>query len=191
MWLCRNFRFAFCAALIAGFWSLGASQAVRVLDLAGNPHNPFDSPAHVRVFLFVRTDCPITNRYAPELQHLAQEFNGRKVLFWLVYPDPAERAQAIENHIAEYRFPGTPLRDPHHELVKLAHATVAPEAAVFDSGGKLVYHGRIDDRWVEIGKSRPVAQTHDLENAISAVLAGKPVSQPETRAVGCSLADVE
>ncbi|MBV8833214.1 MAG: hypothetical protein JO108_28800, partial [Acidobacteriaceae bacterium] len=69
--------------------------------------------------------------------------------------------------------------------------TVAPEAAVFDSGGKLIYHGRIDDRWIEIGKSRPAPTTHDLEDAISAVLARRTVAHPETRAIGCSLADLE
>ena len=66
-----------------------------------------------------------------------------------------------------------------------------PEAAVFDATGRLVYHGRIDDRWVEIGKARPQAQTHDLEDAIAAVLAGRPVARAETRAVGCTLADLE
>ncbi len=143
------------------------------------------------MFLFVRTDCPITNRYAPELQRLAQEFSGRGVVFSLVYPDATETPKAIADHIAQYHLPGEPVRDPDHRLVKRAHATVAPEAAVFDASGKLMYHGRIDDRWVDIGKARPAAQTHDLENAIAAVLAGKPVRQPETRAIGCSLADVQ
>ena len=82
------------------------------------------------------------------------------------------------------------LRDPHHQLVKLARATIAPEAAVFDQAGHLVYHGRIDDRWLNPGRARPAAQTHDLEDAISAVLAGRPPAQAETHAVGCWLADV-
>jgi AhpC/TSA family len=161
------------------------------VDLAGNPQDPFASRAAVTVLLFVRTDCPITNRYAPELQRLAQEFKTRSVAFWLVYPDPDEAPQHIQDHIRDFRFPGQPLRDPRHDLVREAHATVAPEAAVFNGSGKLVYHGRIDDRYVDIGKTRPAAQVHDLEDAISAVLAGKPVAHAETRAVGCSLADVE
>ena len=161
------------------------------MDLGGKPQDPFASHAAVTVLLFVRTDCPITNRYAPELQRLAQEFKTRSVAFWLVYPDPDEAPQHIEDHIRAFGFPGQVLRDPHHELVREAHATVAPEAAVFDSHRKLAYHGRIDDRYVEIGKTRPAAQEHDLEDAISAVLAGKTVAHPETRAVGCSLADVE
>ncbi len=161
------------------------------VDLGGNPQNPFSGSARARVFLFVRTDCPITNRYAPELARIGAEFKNRGVAFWLIYPDATETAAAIEKHIAEYRFPGTPLRDPGHELVKRAEATVAPEAAVFDAAGRLQYHGRIDDLYVDIGKARPAARTHDLEDAISAVLAGRAVAQPETQAIGCSLADVE
>jgi hypothetical protein len=152
--------------------------------------DPFASPGRIRVLLFVRTDCPITNRYAPELKRIAEEFARERVEFWLIYPDPAETQRAIEHHVAEYHFPGTPMRDPQHLLVKRALATVAPEAAVFDAAGKLRYHGRIDDRWVDIGKARLAAHTHDLENAIAALVAGKPVSEPETRAIGCSLADI-
>lgn len=144
----------------------------------------------VQVFLFVRTDCPITNRYAPELRRIALEFQGRHVEFFLVYPDPDTNKRAIENHIAEYQFPGVPLRDPDHELEKRSHATTAPEAAVFDAAGNLKYHGRIDDRWISPGVSRPEAQVHDLEDAISAVLAGRPVAHAETKAVGCSLKDL-
>jgi hypothetical protein len=146
--------------------------------------------ADVRVYLFVRTDCPITNRYAPELQRIAREFEGRGVTFSLVYPDLHETAQAIENHIEQFGFPGAWSRDPEHQLEKKAHATVAPEAAVFDAAGHLKYHGRIDDLWISPGKARPTAEVHDLEDAITAVLAGKPVARPETRAVGCSLSDL-
>lgn len=159
--------------------------------LAATQPDPFAQAAQVRVLLFVRTDCPITNRYAPELARIAGEFKGRDVRFWLVYPDRSETDAAIREHIRQYRFPGEPIRDPEHELVRRAHAAVAPEAAVFDAAGNLKYHGRIDDRYVDIGKARPVAETHDLERAIAAVLAGKQVAQAETRAVGCSLADVE
>jgi hypothetical protein len=83
------------------------------------------------------------------------------------------------------------LRDPGHDLVRRARATIAPEAAVFDRAGALLYHGRIDDRYVEIGKARTAAQSHDLEDAVSATLAGRPAPRREAPAVGCSLADLE
>ena len=152
---------------------------------------PFNTPAKARVLLFVRTDCPLTNRYAPELQRISQEFSSQGVTFWLVYPGKSELEKDIATQVSEYHLPGTVLRDPTLELVKRSHATVAPEAAVFDAEGKLCYRGRIDDRWSDFGKGHQTAQTHDLEDAIAAVLAGKPVAHPETHVVGCALADVE
>ncbi len=156
--------------------------------LAGQ--DPFAKPARAHVLLFVRTDCPITNRYAPELKRIAEEFAGRGVDFWLVYPDPAETPEGIARHKAEYQLPGTPLRDPQHVLVKRSEARISPQAAVFDHALHLVYSGRIDDRYVSFGKARATPQTHDLENAITATLEGKSVAEARTRAVGCYLADV-
>ncbi len=160
------------------------------VDLAGRERDPFRAPAAARVFIFVRSDCPVTNRYAPELQHLFQEFSARSVEFWLVYPDPSETPEQIKKHMLDYGFPGQPLRDPQHELVKRAQAETAPEAAVFDSKNNLMYHGRIDDLWVSPGRARPMPTTHDLEDAIAAVLDGRAPRQAVTHAVGCSLADV-
>lgn len=161
------------------------------MDLTGKASDPFASHAAAEVFLFVRTDCPITNRYAPELQRLAREYEHRNVRFWMIYPDATETTDSIRTHIRQYSFPGTPLRDPGHQLVKRGRVTIAPEAAVFDAAGTLKYHGRIDDRYVDVATARAAAQTHDLEAAISAVLAGRPVAHAETRAVGCWLADIE
>jgi hypothetical protein len=161
------------------------------LDLAGNARDPFAAPARARVFVFVRSDCPITNRYAPEMRRIAGEFEGEGVEFWLVYADPSETVAKIQRHLADYGFQGLILRDPRHELVKRAHATIAPEAAVFDAAGRLVYHGRIDDLWLDAGRARPQARIHDLDDAIEDLLAGRPVKVSETRAIGCSLADVQ
>lgn len=179
------FRFTVFLLLLVALASAGP------VDLAGRERDPFHAPARARVFVFVRTDCPISNRYAPELRRIFNQFKNQSVEFWIVYPDPSETSAGIERHMADFAFPGNPLRDPGHELVKRAHAATAPEAAVFDSDGKLAYHGRIDDLWVDAGVARPMARTHDLEDAIAAVLDGQPVKAPVTRAVGCALADVK
>lgn len=172
-----------CAATLAA-----ASGPV---DLSGKQIDPLQTKARATVLLFVRTDCPITNRYAPELRRIANEFKGRGVAFWLVYPDKSETPASISKHIAEYQFPGTPLRDPGQVLVRRARVTIAPEAAVFNVAGKEVYRGRIDNLYVNIAVKRRVATTHDLEDAISDALAGRPVPHPETKAVGCWLADLD
>jgi len=189
-----GFRFPGIALSLAFVLTAGQSaeiQTQHVTDLAQHPVNVFATRGKMQVLLFARSDCPITKRYAPELQRIAREFVKDPVVFWLVFPDPAETPADIRATVEQYRFPGTPVLDPKHELVRIARATIAPEAAVFDRDSSLLYHGRIDDLYVDIGKSRAAAQVHDLEDAISAALAGKRVRQPETRAVGCSLADVE
>lgn len=161
-----------------------------VADFAGKPVHLFDgNNAKTTVLIFVRTDCPISNRYAPEIQRLYKEYSPRAA-FYLVYPDPTETAEAVHKHMTEYGYVFDALRDPGQELVKLSRARVTPEAAVFSSRGELLYHGRIDDLYVDFGKSRREPTQHDLEDAIREALAGKPVKPSSTRAIGCFLADV-
>ena len=143
------------------------------------------------VLIFVSTDCPVSNRYAPEIKRLYSEFVDRGVRFRLVYPNPLDAEDAISRHIREYGYPPIAERDSDHDLVKMAGATITPEAAVFDSRGRLVYLGRIDDRFVELGRERPSATRHDLRDAITALVAGKPVSPSRTQAVGCFIADMK
>jgi hypothetical protein len=80
------------------------------------------------------------------------------------------------------------LRDPAHALVKFTKATVTPEAVVV-AGGRVVYRGRIDDRYVELGLERPAPTQHDLADALAAVVTGKRVPRATTQAVGCFIAD--
>jgi hypothetical protein len=161
------------------------------LNLEGKPVDPFALAAKVRVFVFVRTDCPVSNRYAPELKRLSDEFAPRGAVFSIVYADPDATSENIRQHIEQYGFPGAVIRDPTHALVRRAKATVTPEAAVFSDTGKLLYHGRIDNRFIELGKAMVSATRHDLEDAITAVLDGRPQPEASAPAIGCYLADVE
>ena len=142
------------------------------------------------VLIFVSTDCPVSNRYAPEIVRLYEQFTPQGLRFRLVYPNPLDTPQAIDAHIRGFGFPRITQRDPEHRLVKQAGATITPEAAVFDKSGRLVYLGRIDNRFVELGRERPAATEHDLRNALTALVAGKPIAPARTQAVGCFIADM-
>lgn len=141
------------------------------------------------VLVFTLTDCPISNRYAPELKRLHERFAPSGVRFVLVYPNPADDPDAIRAHLSRFGYRMEAVRDPSHEAVAFAHAMVAPEAAVFDREGRQVYRGRIDNRFAAIGVDRQTATTHDLENAIDAVLTERRIETPITQAVGCILSD--
>jgi hypothetical protein len=179
------------AILLTVGMTSGSAAQLRLPDLDNRPIDPFQVPPGTTAiaFLFVSVECPISNRYAPEVKRVYDEFTSRGVRFWLVYPNPADSPATIRQHIESYGYPAPAVRDPGHALVKLARATVTPEAAVFDARGRLVYHGRIDDRYVELGVERPSPTTRDLADALRATLAGKPFTPSSRRAVGCFIAD--
>jgi hypothetical protein len=177
--------------LAAVVLALAAASPVRVPDLDGTLIAPLQPPAGTRatVLLFVSTDCPVSNRYAPDVRHLHDTYSKDGVVFWLVYPNPADSPSDIRDHVKAFSYPGTPLRDSKHDLVRAAGATITPEAAVYDAKGTLTYRGRIDDRYSAVGVERAQATRHDLQDAVAATLAGKPVRQKTTQAVGCYIAD--
>jgi hypothetical protein len=151
--------------------------------LAGSPG------ARASVLLFVSAQCPISNRYAPEIRRLVNRFSATGVRFWSVYPNPAESTAAVRQHLDDYKYGTVALRDPQQELAHLAGATITPEAVVYDARGRVVYRGRIDDRYVAVGLERAAPERRDLEEALTATLAGTPVRAPATQAVGCYISD--
>jgi hypothetical protein len=165
-----------------------ARSPVGPLDLDGRPLDPLAEPALAHVLVFVATDCPISNRYAPELQRLSDDFAGRGVRLWLVYPNSDDTAERVRRHHGEFALRVPAVRDPHHALVARSGITVTPEAAIHGPGGTLLYRGRIDDRTVALGSSRPAPTRHDLAEAVIAVLDGAAPPQPTTKAIGCPLA---
>ena len=179
------------SALLTVSVVVGVAGDVRVRDLDGNLVNPFARGNHTAyVFVFVRPDCPISNRYAPALARLHERFSPRGVAFALVYPGDQTTADAIRAHVREYRYPLVALRDPEFSFVATVGATVTPEAAVFDSHHALRYIGRIDDRYIRAGQMRPAATRNDLADAIEAVLTGRPVVTDKAPAVGCLIDDL-
>jgi hypothetical protein len=141
------------------------------------------------VLVFTRTDCPISNRYAPELARIHGRYPAPGTVFWLVYVDPRQDAAALQRHLREYAYPFGAIADRKHELVKLSRARTTPQVAVFRRG-VLIYTGRIDDRHIDYGRSRSSPSTRDLEEILDAVQRGTAVTFRMTRAVGCSIQDV-
>ncbi len=160
---------------------------LHVLDLDGHPFDLWQQQSPIIVVLFVRTDCPISNRLAPEIRRLHEVYHPRGVEFYLVYADPSERPDDIRRHQAEYQFSCRILRDPEHELVAVCQATTTPEAVVFDRDRAIIYRGRVNDLYAAFGKPRVEPTTHDLADAIESTLGGRPVAEPRTKAVGCPI----
>ena len=165
-------------------------------DLNGKPVERLDvRGTQGIVLLFLASDCAISNRYLPEIKRLQDEFAPKGIIFWLVYPNAGETPNALRQHLATYGVEVHTILDPKHKLVSLAQVGITPESAVLAkaNGGQswldlsTTYHGRIDNRYFEIGKERPSATEHDLEQAIKATLAHLHPTSANGPAVGCGI----
>ena len=160
------------------------------IDLNGGSVNPLTNGARANVLFFVAVDCPISNRLMPQMQRINEQFTNSGVAFWMVYPDQTSSSDSVTKHLQAFDCSAPALLDRHHVLTRLAGARVTPEAAVFDSQRRLVYRGRINNQFVDFGQTRPRATEQDLENALHALLEGKPITNAVTTAVGCYISSL-
>lgn len=169
----------------------GTGPALSIRSLDGTEHRPLhDAKVRAAVLVFVLTDCPVSNGYAPEIRRIAADYAQRGVAFFLVHVDPDVTADQAKRHAEQFGLTSPVALDPRHVLVREAGARRVPEVAVFVPGEGRKYRGRIDDRYFAPGKRRAEPSSHDLRAALDAVLAGKPVPRAETEAVGCPIPDL-
>ena len=65
-------------------------------DLDGHLVKPMPSGSYrAIVFVFLRIDCPISNRYAPELRRLHDKFASQGVALRLIFPEAGDSGPAI------------------------------------------------------------------------------------------------
>jgi hypothetical protein len=180
--------FARCLALVLLAVAAAASASAQVRDIDGRAHELFAPAAAAQVLLFVSSDCPLSNGYSPELQRVCGEYGGRGASCLLVYEDLQIDAAAVRAHLREYGYGNiAALVDRDRAIATRAGATVTPQAVVVGADGRIRYRGRIDNKHEELGRPRRVVTSHDLRDALDAVLSGQPVARPDTPALGCHI----
>lgn len=159
-------------------------KAVKLADLAGR----------TVVMEWTNDGCPYVVKWyrSGEMQKLQREATARGAV-WLTVASSAPGTQghvdgATANRQTRERkaAPTHFLLDPQGDIGRAYGAQVTPHMYVIAPDGRLAYMGGIDSIAstdpADIARADPLAR-----RAIDAVLAGKPVSQPVTRAYGCSV----
>jgi hypothetical protein len=140
---------------------------------------------HGACIFFVGTDCPISNAYAPEIGRIVSEFGKNGITFYFIYAIRDLEPQEAAEHATSFELRGQVVLDSQMALAKALGATRMPEVILLPPEGEAVYQGRIDDRYPAPGaKRREHVRTHDLRDALNAFIAGKPIANPRTSAVG-------
>jgi peroxiredoxin len=154
-------------------------------DAAGKPWSLADHKGQkATVVIFLGTQCPISNNYAPRLAELEKQYRDKGVQFVAVNSNHHDTAKDIADHAKKYSIPFPVLRDADQKVADRFGAQRVPAAYVLDGGLRVVYAGRIDDQF-GIGFVRAEPNRRDLSVALDELLAGKAVSQSSTPVAGC------
>jgi peroxiredoxin len=148
-------------------------------SLSGQPLSLMAALAEYRavVVLFLSTVCPYANYFGDHIRELDERYGPRGVLFVGVNSNSWESRGEVAEHARQRGFAFAMVKDETRALARLLGARATPEAFLIDASGRLRYRG-----WVKSRQESP-----DLQRALDAVLEGKPVRRPETKAFGCAV----
>jgi hypothetical protein len=136
----------------------------------------------VTVVVFISTVCPVSNSYNLRMKELYRVYAPKGVKFEFLNANQNESPAEVEDHARSVGFPFPVMRDSNNVMADRLGAEYTPESFVIDRQGVVRYHGRIDDA------QNPARVRQDsLRLAIDAVLAGRDVPAPETKAFGCTI----
>lgn len=142
----------------------------------------------VLVVFFTCNHCPYVVGSDELTRATAQKFASRDVQFVGINANstatiPEDDMAHMKARMNEHRFPWRYLRDETQEVAKAYGALRTPHFFVFDEKRKLAYTGRaVDDP-----KNAAAAKFNDLDNALTDLLAGRPLRVPVTNPIGCNV----
>lgn len=155
----------------------------------GEKYNPsmFDDD-QLLIIIFSCNHCPYVQAYEERIKMIRKDYREKGVSLLAIssndadkYPEDSFEQMKLRAAERDFNFPY--LYDAEQSAAKAFGATHTPEVFVFDANRKLVYHGKIDDNWQEPNN----VKSNYLREALDEILAGKPVSVPETYSIGCTI----
>lgn len=137
------------------------------------------------LIVFLSAQCPVVKMYNDRINALAEEYKSQGINFIGIYPNHTESDEWVRTHSAEnYTFPV--LIDRKNVFADKLGASFTPEVYFFNAENVLDYHGAIDND--RSGKN--ITRTF-LKAAFTEKLAGKEITEKDTKAFGCSIKRVE
>src|SRR5262245_20721631 len=84
-----------------------------LIDAAGRRHTAREwKESRAVALFFIAAECPISNRYAPEINRIVADYATRGVAFYGVHSDQDVGAEASRRHARNYGFEFPVLLDP-------------------------------------------------------------------------------
>ena len=154
-----------------------------LFDYEGVQHSLSDyTDSTAIVILFIATQCPVSNAYNSRMESIFKEYSGKGIAFIGINSNKQEDVEEIAEHAEDNNLTFTILKDEKNIIADKFEASFTPEVYVLSKDFNFLYHGRIDD-----SRRESDATTADLKDALDEIIAGKEVSNSETKAFGCTI----
>ena len=155
------------------------------VSLAQKPAGPYENDTIV-VYIFLLEDCVISQNYTLALKQLYEEYSSDQISFTGLFPNKFSHPKKIAEFKEKYAIPFVLKIDFEKEWAKKMEAKVTPTVAVWNkTKDEILYRGRIDNSYYQIGKRRTVTTTSELADALKAIVDGEEIEVKETKAIGC------
>ena len=136
------------------------------------------------VYVFLDFECPISKRYTSELNEIYKLAKLKKLGFYGVVSNSHMSWNEAVKFAKPFKVDFPLIFDASGTLANRYKPTTVPHAYV-SRHHKILYSGRINNLFADIGKKRARATEHDLRNAIIAVAKGEKPKVSKTEPVGC------
>jgi peroxiredoxin len=136
------------------------------------------------VAIFVGTECPIANLYFPTLAEMQKHYGDRGVQFLAINSNDQDSFAEVVAHARERKLPFPVLKDSEQKAADAFGARRTPEVFLLDRSLTIQYRGRIDDQYGYTYRRAAPTRT-ELKDALDELLAGKPISTPQSECRGC------
>lgn len=140
------------------------------------------------VVVFTCNHCPYAQAYEERLIAVQADYAGKGVQFIAINPNdssgyPEDGFDNMVRRAKQRNFNFPYLRDEGQRVARSFGAEYTPQVFVLNSKLELRYVGRVDDNWQHPDKAR----SHNLRDAIEALLLHKKIENPVTHAIGCTI----
>ncbi|MCS6816949.1 MAG: thioredoxin family protein [Acidobacteriota bacterium] len=138
--------------------------------------------------IFSCNSCPWVKAWETRIAEVGNWAQKQGIGVIMINPnDPAKNPEdsyeVMQQRTKERGFEFPYVVDATSDVARAFGATHTPEFFLFDATGKLVYTGALDDN----ARNPEAVKERYLQNAIEALLAGKPIPVAQTRSIGCTI----
>lgn len=165
-----------------------AAPAFTLTDQDGKSVSLSDFKGKIVVLEWFNNECPYVKKFytGGDMNKWASAY-GEKGVVWIAINSTNGKTPESNKKVAgEWKMDRLILDDSAGNVGHLYGATNTPNMYIVDKEGNLAYQGAIDNK--PSPKQEDIAgATNYVAQALDELLAGKPVSTPETKPYGCGV----